>query len=99
MINTTPAYNQLTNMSIIKSSTVVYEAVFGIWLWPILFWFTLVLLYIKTENPAYVTIYAILGNVALGTTLPTILHPVFYMSMVFSLTMVLWSIWGSKRTE
>jgi hypothetical protein len=99
MVNTTVAYNELLNMSIIKASNSVYTATLGDWFWPIIFLFTLTLIAIKTENPAYVLVYSILGNFALAAHLKTVTHPIFYLTMVISLALVLWNIYASKKTE
>ena len=99
MVNTTAAYSDLLNMSVMKATNSVYTEAVGIWFWPIIFLFTLFLLAIKSENPAYVAFYAILGNIVLATKLPIETHPIFYAVIVFSLAMVLWSVYASKKVD
>ena len=97
------SFDLLINGSIIEAAIKSYEEplTFGgiIWFWPIVFLLTLILVAIKTENPSMVAIYAILGNVALGTLLPNISHIMFGMILIFSLVVWLFSIFGSRRIE
>lgn len=102
MAATEAAYEILVkNGTVIKAGTKAWESTVGIFFWPILFLWTLVVVYIKTENPAYIFMYAVLGNALLAwkamTQLDTIFHPVFYVTAVISLFLVLWKIFGSNR--
>lgn len=99
MVDTTTAYNLLINGSVIEANTEVYEAAIGIWAWPILFLVTLVIFYIKSENPAYIAFYAIFGNYLIGNYVVPITHPIFYGTAVFSFFLVLWKIIGSRKIE
>ena len=63
MANLTTPYTELLNASLFKAATHTYEASIGVLFWPIIFMFTLAMLYIKTESPAFVALYAIIGNV------------------------------------
>jgi len=89
----------LQNASLFKAANEAYAVSLGIFFWPIIFLFTLFVIYIKTENPAFVAIYAIIGNVALVAFLPIFTHPIFYLTLLFSFSMVLWSFFGSSKIE
>jgi len=97
MVNTSKAYDLLLNGSVIKANNEVYTSVVGIWFWPIFFFVTLVVIYIKTENPAYIIFYSILGNYLIGTYVVPLTHPIFYGIAVFSLALVLWKMFGSDK--
>ncbi len=99
MVDTTKAYDLLINGSVIEAANEVYAATVGIWLWPIIFVVTLVVIHIKTENPSYLVFYSILGNYLIGTYIVPLTHPIFYGIFVFSLFAVLWKIFGSTKTE
>jgi len=89
------------NQSIIKAGIKIYEApeVMGVYLWPLIFLFTLIVVAIKSEHPGYVFFYAVLGNIVLASYLPIKTNPIFWGIMVFSLLIVLWSFWASKKIE
>ena len=89
----------LHNASLFKAANEAYAVSLGIFFWPIIFLFTLFVVYIKTENPAYVAVYGILGNVILASFLPIISHPIFYVTVLLTLAMVLWSFFGSSRID
>src|SRR3990167_6188054 len=99
MANTSIAYDLLMNGSIVQAGIKAYEPSLGIWLWPLFFIFTLVIVHIKTENPSYLFVYAVLGNVLLANFLTTITSKIFYITLVISLALVLWKVYGSKKTE
>ena len=99
MAGTQAAYDMLRNGSILEAGFKAYESSVGIWFWPLFFIFTLTLIHIKTENPAYIFFYALLGNVLIGAYILPITHPIFYSIAVFSFFLVLWKIFGSKKTE
>ena len=89
----------LHNASLFKAANEAYTTSLGIFLWPILFLFTLFMLYIKTENPAYVAMYGIIGTVALASFLPMLTQPIFYITVLLTLAIVLWSFFGSSRND
>lgn len=99
MPNLDKAYELLLNGSVIKGSNEAYQSTIGVWFWPLIFIFTLTLLAIKSENPAYVAFYAITGNIVLAGFLPIATHPIFYGILVFSLALVFWSIYASKKVD
>ena len=99
MASMTQAYEYLGNASLFKAANEAYAVSVGIFFWPIIFLFTLFMLYIKTENPAYVAMYAIIGNVALAAFLPIMTHPIFYITLTLSLGFTLWSFFGSSRID
>ena len=99
MSHVNESFELLTNGSLFLASAGAYEATIGLFFWPIIFLFTLFLLFIKSENPAYIAIYAILGNFALATLLPIQTDPIFYTTAVLSLALVLWSFFGSGKIE
>lgn len=94
--NTTLAYNQLVNGSLVEASITAYQSVIGYWFWPIIFIFTIVLVYIKSENPGTVFIVSVIGNVMLYGYLPIAFRPFLYLTLVISLFLVLLKIWGSR---
>ena len=98
-MSTTNAYNLLINGSIIQAGNEAWMSTVGIWFWPIIFIWTLVMVYIKSENPTYIFVYSILGNVLLGRYIFPLSHPIFYSVAVFSLFLTLWKIFGSKKIE
>ncbi len=96
-------FDLLINGSVVEAAVGVYETslTFGgvIFLWPILFIMTLVLVAIKSENPTVVGIYAILGTVALKTMLPTMSNTIFFMVVVFTVLITLFSLFVSPKIE
>ena len=97
MANTTAAYDLLVNGSLIEASVAVYESVIGYYFWPIIFIFTIVLVYIKSENPGTVFIVAVIGNFMIGVYLPVVFRPILYLTLVISLFLVLLKMWGSRQ--
>lgn len=97
------SFDLLINGSVIEAAIKSYEEAWTfsgiIWLWPILFLFTLTLIAIKTENPSIVGIIAILGNIALGTRLDQISHTIFAIVLIFSLVVWFYSLFVSKKFE
>ncbi len=97
------SFQLLTNGSVVEAVVKSYEIgwTFGgiIWLWPIIFLITLVLVAMKVDNPAMIAIYAILGNVALGTMLPQISGTFFTLIVVMSIMIWLYSLFVSPRIE
>ena len=87
------------NQTLIKAAISVYEVAWGIYFWPLMFLLTLFMVAIKTEKPAYVVFYAILGNVALASYLPSKTNPIFYGTIVFSLFFVLWSFYANRSMD
>ena len=91
------------NGSVTDASIKVFETAwtFGgvVWLWPIAFLGTLIMVAIKSENPTAVAMYAILGNLFLGTRLDQISHVIFGMTLIFSVLIFLYSLFVSPRTE
>ena len=97
------SFDLLVNGSIGRAVISSYEEAwtFGgiIWLWPIVFLFTLIIVAIKTESPTMIAIYAILGNIALGTMLEQLTQVIFYMTAVLSIMIWLFSLFLSKKIE
>ena len=97
------SFDLLINGSVIDAAVSVYDTAltFGgvAWLWPLIFLMTLILVAVKTENPTMVAIYAVLGSVALGTMLPVISQTIFWMILVFSVLIWLYSLFVSPRLE
>jgi len=97
------SFDLLINGSILDAAVRVNEqaTTFGnvIWIWPIIFLVTLVLLAVKSENPTMVGIYVLLGTIALKARLPSLTTPVFAIILIFSLLMWLYSFFISPRTE
>ena len=87
------------NGSVIRAGFEAYTPALGTWLWPAFFIFTLVIVYIKTENTGYLFFYAVLGNALLATKLSVITSKIFYLTMVISLALVLWKAYASRRIE
>ncbi len=97
------SFDLLINGSFVEAAVKSYEIplTFGgvIWLWPIVFLVTLILVAIKTENPTAIAIYAILGNIALGTSLPQISHIFLVPIVIFSVLIWLYSLFVSPKIE
>ena len=97
------SFDLLINGSVIAAAINVYDVALtfgGVnWLWPLIFLMTLILVAIKTENPTMIAIYAILGNVALGTMLPIVSHTLFWIILVFSVLIWMYSLFVSPRLE
>ena len=97
------SFDLLVNGSLGEAVISSYEEAwtFGgiIWLWPIVFLFTLIIVAIKTESPTMIAIYAILGNLALGTMLERSTHIVFGIILVLSVMIWLFSLFLSKKIE
>ena len=97
------SFELLINGSVVEATVDVYETslTFGgvIYLWPILFIMTLILVAIKTENPTVVGIYAVLGTVALKTLLPTMTDTIFFLIVVFTVLITLFSLFLSPKFE
>ncbi len=97
------SFDLLVNGSLMEAVVSSYEEAwtFGgiIWLWPIIFLFTLIIVAIKSESPTMVAIYAILGNIALGTMLEQLTHIIFASILVFSIMIWFFSLFLSKRIE
>ena len=70
-----------------------------IWFWPIIFLFTLIIVAIKSESPTMIGIYAILGNIALGTMLNPYTHIIFWTIAVISVMIWLFSLFLSRKIE
>ncbi len=97
------SFDLLVNGSIMESVISSYEEAWlfgGIqWLWPVVFLFTLIIVAIKSESPTMVAIYAILGNLALGTMLEQLTHTIFALILVFSIMVWLFSLFLSRKIE
>ncbi len=97
------SFDLLINGSVIEAAVKNFEIAwtFGgvIWLWPILFLGTLILVAMKLDNPGFIAIYAILGNVALATRLPQISGPFLTIIVVMSIMIWLYSLFASPRLE
>lgn len=95
------SYNTLVDGHVINASITLYESAWtfaGVqWFWPIVFLITLLMVAIATENQGMVAIYAILGNVALGTMLPVLSHKIFFMILILSLVIWFYSLFISQR--
>ncbi len=96
------SFDLLVNGSVIDAAVKSYEeaTTFGgiIWLWPLLFLLTLILVAVKTENPTMVGIYAILGNIALGSRLPVVTDPIFAMILILSIVVWFFTLFISPKT-
>ena len=95
--------DKLVNGSIMEAVISSYEEAWSFggiqWLWPIVFLFTLIIVAIKSESPTMVAIYAILGNLALGTMLEQLTHIIFASILVFSIMIWLFSLFLSRKIE
>ena len=100
MANLTDAFTALQNASLFEAATKAYteSTILGDFFWSILFAFFLILIYIKTESPAPVAIFSIIGAFALKGLL-TIANPMFYGYLVFSIALSFWSFFGSSRID
>ncbi|MCH8003896.1 MAG: hypothetical protein IH934_04680 [Nanoarchaeota archaeon] len=97
------SFELLVNGSVIEAAIKSYEIPFDfggiIWLWPIVFLFLLIMVAIKVDNPAMVGVFAILGNIALGTRLAPVSHLIFALVLIFSIVIWLFSIFASRKLE
>ncbi|KKK53813.1 hypothetical protein LCGC14_3091020 [marine sediment metagenome] len=97
------SFDLLINGSVVDAAIKSYEIgwTFGgvVWLWPIVMLFFLIIIAIKTNNPAVVAVMAILGTVALGSTrIVPVSHPAFVFIIIFSLVIWFFSIFLSPKT-
>lgn len=102
MANMTDAFTELTNASLFKATEVAYTSTFGFgdFFYPILLAFFLILIYIKTESPAYIVISTILGLFVLANRMTSVItNPIFYTFLAFSITLIFWSFFGSSKTD
>lgn len=99
MANMSTAFELLTNMSVVEAANEAYNITIGVFFWPIIFLFSLFVIYLKTENPTYLSIYTIIGAFVLGKWLINPLQPIFYITLLFSIGLTLWSMFGSSRIE
>ncbi len=97
------SFDLLVNGSVVEAAVRTYEIAWtfgGItWFWPIIFLVTLIIVAMKLENPAFIAIYAILGNIALGTMLPQISSVFFFIIVVLSVMIWLYSLFASPKLE
>ena len=97
------SFDLLVNGSLMEAVISSYEEAwtFGgiIWLWPIVFLFTLIIVAIKSESPTMVGIYAILGNIALGTRLEQATAGIFWIIALVSVMIWFFSLFLSKKIE
>lgn len=97
------SFELLINGSLAAAAVNVYETALTfngiVWLWPFMFIMTLILVAILTENPTMIAIYAILGNVALGTLLPQLSHMIFAIVLIFSVLVWFYSLFVSPKLE
>ncbi len=97
------SFDLLTGGNLTEAVISSYEEAwtFGgiIWLWPIIFLFTLIIVAIKTESPTMIGIYAILGNIALGTMLEQYTHTIFWTIAVISIMIWFFSLFLSRKIE
>jgi len=100
LINQSTAFTHLTNGSMMQAASESYLASpVGQFFWPLLLMFTLVIVYIKTESPAAVFVSSIIGVFALGVLLPTLFHYMFYITVVLTLLLNLWTIFGRTKDD
>ncbi|KKL78979.1 hypothetical protein LCGC14_2019440 [marine sediment metagenome] len=93
----------LLNGSVVDAAIKSYEIGWTIggviWFWPVVMLFTLVIVMIKTDNPAVVAVIGILLTTALGTSkLVPIAHPAFFVIVAFSLVIWFFSLFLSQKT-
>ena len=97
------SFDLLINGSLAAAATTVYESALTfngiVWLWPILFIMTLILVAIMTENPTMIGMYAILGTVALGTLLPQLTNTIFWIVTILSVLIWFISLFVSSKLE
>ncbi len=97
------SFDLLVNGSLTEAVISSYEEAWSFggiqWLWPVVFLFTLIIVAIKSESPTMVAIYAVLGNIALGTMLDSYTHIIFYIIIVLSVMIWLFSLFLSRKIE
>ena len=97
------SFDLLVNGSLTEAVRSSYEEAwtFGgiIWLWPIIFLFTLIIVAIKSESPTMIAIYAILGNIALGTMLEQLTAGILWTIALLSIMIWFFSLFLSRKIE
>ena len=93
------SFDLLINGSIFEAVNSVYTQAWGVWFWPLLFFATLGLVALKTQSPAMVAIYTIIGNTTLALLLPVESSIIFYVVLMLSMGITLYMVFGSPRTD
>lgn len=97
------SFDILSNGSVVEAAIKSYEIgwTFGgiTWFWVVIFLFTLLMVAIKSDSPAMVAMYAILGGIALRSQLPLISDTIFGFIMVITIFIWLFSVFISKKID
>lgn len=102
MANMTDAFTALQNASLFEATEKAYTSTlgFGDFFYPILLAFFLILVYIKTESPAFTAVGTILGIFILVDRMTSVVtNPIFYTFLAFSVGLTLWGFFGSSRID
>lgn len=94
------AYQYLNNQSLVRAAIEVYvSSPIGPFFWAIIYLFLLIVVAIKSESPAYIAFYSILGHILLINYIPAEFQKIFYFTVVLSLAFFFWSLYASKKTD
>lgn len=85
------AYDLLLNGTIYSAVRESYEAAIGPMMWPLLFFGTLLLVYLKSDSPANVAIVTIIGNVVLFPLIALQFQLLFYATLSLSIGFTIWA--------
>src|SRR3990167_3508807 len=95
MPNYTPAFEQLSNGSVIESIDLLYTEAWGGPWWILLIWVVvLFMIYIRTRSDAAVAVFGIAGSLFLLPFFRPEASPVLYVIIVISLARLLWRFAG-----
>jgi hypothetical protein len=98
-LNQSVAQAYLSNGSVLQASEAIFTSVIGPWFWVVLIFFTLVVVQIKSEEPGFVAIVAVLTNALLAYRINSWFEPILWTSFVLSLAIILYSIFGNSKYE
>jgi len=92
----TLAWEQLANGSIFKAVNTAYSAAIGAYWIIMLFIFTLIVTYVKTQNGFTVAAMGIMGSILMLVWLPPYSHVTIYTILVLSLATAIYKVWSSR---
>lgn len=94
VLNQTDAYDLLVNGSLFKAVDVSYRVAWGDWFYPLIFFVSLVMVYMKTESPAMVFIASAVLTVIMKPFVGQTFFSVFFLISALCLAFTLYSFYG-----
>jgi hypothetical protein len=94
------AYNLLVdNVSVVKSSYLVYTTILGGWFWVIMLVFLAVATYLRTEDLSYVFMFGLLGLLGLSAygLLPYSAKPIMFIILSVALLLTLYAFFVRRK--